>query len=89
MEAIWKIIIITIDWCLEDSIEFHDVLHGYRERRNTVPVTLEVKILQNIAGMCQAVLYKIYFDMHKMYNALDWGCALAILEGYRMVPQVC
>ena len=39
-------------------------------------------------GMCQVVMYKIFLDLHKPYDTLDWGHALAILEVYRVVPQV-
>ena len=30
VEVLWKFIIINIDWCLSDSNELNDVLHGFR-----------------------------------------------------------
>ena len=30
MEVLWNVIFIIIDWCLADSIEFHDFLHRFR-----------------------------------------------------------
>ena len=33
VEVLWKVVTISIDQHLVDSIEFHDVLHGFRSRR--------------------------------------------------------
>ena len=46
------------------------------------------KILQNIGGMRKDFLYDIFVYIHKVYDALDWGRALEILEGCGVVPQV-
>ena len=51
--------------------------------------TLESKILKQILGLQQEVLYNIFVDIHKAYSALDWGRALVILERYRVGLQVC
>ena len=46
------------------------------------------KILQNIGGMRKDFLYDIFVYIHKVYDALDWGGALKILEGCGVGPQV-
>ena len=46
------------------------------------------KLLQTIEGMRKEVLYDIFVYTHKVYDALDWGSALEILESCGVVPQV-
>ena len=48
---LWGVIYINIDQCLEESINFYDVLHGFRSQRGTGKNTLESKPLHNIVGM--------------------------------------
>ena len=49
---------------------------------------LGAKLLQHIEDMKKEVLYGICVYIHKVYDALEWGSALAIHEGYGMGPQV-
>ena len=54
----------------------------------TGKATLEDKILQNIAGLWQDVLYDIFVYLHKDYGVLEQGRDLEILEGYGVGLQV-
>ena len=72
-----------------DSIKFHNVLHRFKAWRGTETDTPESKLLHNIVGMQKEVLYDIFVDTHKYYDAMDWWGYLAILEGYEVLPQVC
>ena len=38
--------------------------------------------------MHNEVMYDIFVNIHKIYDALDWGRALEILEGCGVGPQV-
>ena len=49
---------------------------------------LEAKIIHKIVGICQAVLYEIFLDIHKYYVALGRWSSLAILEEYGVYPQI-
>ena len=49
---------------------------------------LGAKILQNIDGIRKEFLYDIFMYIHKVYDALDCGHTLTILEGCGMGPQV-
>ena len=69
------------------SITFHDVLHGFRAGRGTGTATLEAKLLQQIAAMREEVLYVIFLDLTKAYDALDRSRCLDILEGYGVGPS--
>ena len=50
---------------------------------------LESKLLHNIAGIQKEVMYEIFVDTHKYYDAIDWWGYLAILEGCGVVIQIC
>ena len=49
---------------------------------------LGANILQNIEDIQKEVLYDIYVYIQKVYDALDWGRALAVLEGWGVGTQV-
>ena len=61
------------------SIAFHDVIHGFRSGRGMGTAYLEVKLLQQLAAMMEEVLYMIFLDLHKAYDALDRDRCLDIL----------
>ena len=53
---------------LTASITFHNVLHGFQVGRGTGTASLEAKLL---TAMSEEVLYVIFLDLHKAYEALD------------------
>ena len=64
---------------LTASITYHDFLHGFREGRGTGTATLEAKLLQQLAALREEVLYVVFLDLHKTYDALDRSRCLEIL----------
>ena len=63
------------------SITYHNFLHGFRVGRGTGTATLKAKLLQQLAALREEVLYVIFLDLHKAYDALDRSRCLIILEG--------
>ena len=59
---------------------------GFRAGRGTGTATLEAKLLQKLAAMREEVLYVIFLDLTKAYDALDRSRCLVILEGYGVGP---
>ena len=48
----------------------------------SVTTTLEAKLIQQLAATREELLYMIFLDLHKAYDALDRDRCLEILEGY-------
>ena len=69
------------------SITFQEVLHGFWVDCGTSTATLMGKLLQQLAAMKEEVLYVIFLDLHKTYDALDRDRCLNIMKGYRAGPQ--
>ena len=86
VEVMWKVVAVILNRRLTSSITFHDVLHGLRAGRGTGTATLEAKLLQQLTAMREEVLYVIFLDLTKAYNALDRSRCLGILEGYGIGP---
>ena len=85
--VLWKVVEVILNRRLTSSITFHDVLHGFRADRGTGTATLEAKLLQQLAAMREEVLYVIFLDLTKAYDALDRSRCLGILEGIRRRPR--
>ena len=71
VEFTWKVMAVILHRRLTTGIKLHDTLHGFREGRGTGTTTLEAKLLQQLAAMRKEVLYVIFFDLTKAYDALD------------------
>ena len=69
------------------SITYHNLLHGFRAGRGTGTATLEAKLLRLQAALREEVLYVIFLDLHKAYDALDRSRCLEILEGCGVGPK--
>ena len=62
----------------------HDALNGFRDRRGTGTDTLEVKLVQQLAGIAHKLLIQVFLDVRKAYDSLDRGWCMEILRGCGM-----
>ena len=85
--VIWKVVAAILNFRLTASITYHDFLRGFRLARGTGTDTLKAKLLQQLGALREEVLYLIFLDLHKVYDALDRYRCLKILEGYGVGPQ--
>ena len=69
--------------------DFHSVLHGFRTGCVTGNASLDSKLLQYLVSMREEVLYVIFLDMHKAYDALDRDRCMDILEGHHVGTWAC
>ena len=82
----WKVVAVILHRQITASITYHDVLHGFRAGCGTVTTTLEAKLIQHLAALREEVLYMIFLDLHKAYDALDRSRCLETMKGYGVVP---
>ena len=73
---------------LTAGIKFYDALHRFQEGRGTGTATFKAKLLQQLAAMRGEVLYMIFLDLTKAYDALDRSRSLEILKGYGVGERV-
>ena len=76
-----------LNLCLIAEIQFHDTLHGFLMGRGTGTASLEANIIQHMMVMRKEVLYEIFLDLHKAYDALYHGECLDILVEYGVGPR--
>ena len=87
VKVMWKVVAVILNRRFTSSITFHDVLHGFQAGRSTGTATLEAKLLQQLAAMREEVLYVIFLELTKAYDALDRSRCLDILDGYGVGPS--
>ena len=87
VEVMWKVVAAILNLRFTASITYYDPLHGFRAGHGTGTAALEPKLLQQMAALREEVLYVIFLDLHKAYDALDRSRCLEILEGYGVGPK--
>ena len=71
VEIVWKVVAVILNFRLIASIAFHKVLHGFQVVHGTGTATLDAKLLQQLASMMEDIMYVIFLELHKVYDALD------------------
>ena len=80
VEVIWKLVASILNLQIMASITFHDFLHGFQEGCGTGTATLEAKLFQQLMALREEVLYVIFLELHKAYDALDRSRCIETLE---------
>ena len=86
-EVLWKNVTGLLNQQLAPATTFHDVMHGFWAGRRTGTAAPEVKLLQQLTSMREAVLFEVFLDLQKLYGALDWDRCLDILVAYGVQPR--
>ena len=71
VDVMRKTVTVILNRRLAVVINFHNRLHKFRIGRGTGTASLKVKMLQQLMEMREEVLYEIFLDLHKAYDALD------------------
>ena len=71
MEVTWKVVSENLNCWITAYITYHKSPHEFQAGRGTGTATLEVKLLQQLATLREEVLYVIFLDLNKKYDALD------------------
>ena len=69
-----------INTCLRASIQFNDVLHGFRVGRGTGAANMELKLSQELAIVDQDPLFLVFLNLRKAYNTVDRSRLIMTLE---------
>ena len=88
LEAIYKLCSSIIHVRLQNAIEFHPGLHGFRMQRGTDTAILEAKLQMQLAAREGDPLFQVFLDLTKAYDTLDRERTMAILEGYGVGPNI-
>ena len=83
----WKVVVAILNCRLTAFIAFHNFPHRFRAGGGIGTSTPEAKLLQKLSALTEEVLYVIFLDLQKAYDALDGSRCLEILEGYGMPPR--
>ena len=76
VEVLWKTITSLLNLPIAAAISFHDTLHGFWAGRGMGTANFEAKLLQQLTAMREAVLFNLFLDIRKAYDALDRERAL-------------
>jgi hypothetical protein len=89
LEVMWKVCSVIINRRLQQSITFHESLHGFRKEHGTGTATLDAKIVQmQLSHIRGTPLYQIFLDLSKAYNTMDRGRTLQILREYGVGERI-
>ena len=87
VEVVCKAVAVILNRRFTASITYHNSLHGFWDGHSTRTATLEVKLLQQVTTMREALLHEIFLDLHKEYDYLDRYRCPEFLEGYGVGPR--
>ena len=86
VEVIWKAVLAVVNFRKGAMVNFHDMLHGFRSGIGTGTASTEVNLLQNLVEMREEVLYEVFLDLKKSYDALDRERCMDIMVSYGIGP---
>ena len=81
LETLWKVVEALIDTHLRVSLQFHDVLHGFRSGRGTGMAIMELNLAQELARVDHDPLFLVFLALRKVYSTLDRERFIQTLEG--------
>ena len=84
MEVIWKKMSSLLNRRLTAEITFHGVLHSLLVGYSMGTATINDKTIQQLMAMREEVLFEVFLDIQKAYDALNLDRYLVIMAAYRV-----
>ena len=88
VQVMWTAVVVLLNRRFTASMTYHNFLHELRTGHGTGSANIEVKLLQQVGAMREAVLHAIFLDLHKAYHSLDRSRCLDILKKYGVENRV-
>jgi hypothetical protein len=88
LEIMWKVISSIINTRLQESIPFHETLHGFRKGHGTGAASLDAKLQMQLSHIRSVPLYQLFLDLSKAYDTLDQTRTLQLLQGYGIGERI-
>ena len=89
LDTLWKVVEALIHTGLRDSLQFHNVLYGFRAGRGTGTYIMDLKLAQEIANVYHAPLFLVFFNLCKAYNNVGRDRLIQTLEVYVAGTCMC
>ena len=70
IEVLQKTVPVVINRHIEANITYHGVLHRFWEGRGAGTASLEAKLIQQLTEIREEVLYGVFLELWKVYDAL-------------------
>ena len=71
-EVLWKTVTSLLNRRLTAEITFHGVLHSLLVGYSMGTATINDKTIQQLMAMREEVLFEVFLDIQKAYDALEW-----------------
>jgi exonuclease III len=88
LESVWKVISMIIKERISRSIQFDDMLHGFRPGRGTGTAILEARLHLDRSIQQGKTLSQIFLDLSKAYDTLDRDRTVQLLQAYGIGPRL-
>ena len=89
LDTMWNLMKALIDTCLRASLQMHNILNRFRDRKGTGTDIMELNLAQENASLDQYPLLLVFLDLRKSYGTVDWDLLIITLEGYGAGPKMC
>ena len=87
VEVLWKAVTSLLNRRFTSDITLHDVLHRFGVGYGLGNAVIEANLLQQLTAMREEVLFEVFLDLQKAYDALDWDRCLVIIAAHGVDPR--
>ena len=87
-KVLWKAFPRVINRRIGAAVQFHDMMHGFRTGRGAGIASLKNKLPHKLTKIREEVLYKVFLDLHKAYDALNRESCMDIILVYGVGPRM-
>ena len=78
---VWKALTTVVNCRLMREVVLHNALHRFRGGQGKGTATPEANFSQQLVGLTHEPLFQVFLDICKVYDSLDRGRCLEVLQG--------